>query len=114
MAEHAWYALVEENAMMSGWTRGDAYTWRLTQMIPLPPGSSVADLARDVAIRFVSDRPAMPQRRSVFRINELTYLVRVEGATSTHHFRVTVAEHVAEFDGEGRPVTPGYGSSIEA
>lgn len=111
--EHAWYALVEENATIGGMTMGDSYAWRLSGMIPLPAGVAIADLTRDVALRFQPIRPAMPRRRSVFRITELSWLVRIEGASSVHHFRVTAAEHIAEMDADGRPITADLGSSIE-
>jgi hypothetical protein len=111
--EYTWYALVEENTFMSGITAGDTYAWRVSQMIPLPPGADPAELAKDVAFRFQPVRPSMPRRRSVFRINDESFLVRIEGATSVHHFRVTMAEHVAELDAQGHPINPGQVARAE-
>ncbi len=91
---------------MGGMTMGDSYAWRLSQMIPLPAGADPAALAKDVAFRFQPVRPARPKRRSVFRINDESFLVRIEGATTVHHFRVTMAEHVAELDAKGQPISP--------
>jgi hypothetical protein len=102
--EYRWYALVEENSAIGGMTWGDTYAWRLTEMVPLPPGVSPEELAKDVAFRFQPARPSLPKRRSVFRIDDHSFMVRIEGAASVHHYRVTMAEHVAEFDGQGNPM----------
>jgi hypothetical protein len=100
MADNAWFALVEENSPVGGVGLRDTYAWRLMEIIPVPAGVEIEELVHDVALKFSPVRPAFPTRRSVFRVNAETYVVRVEGATSAHHFRVTAAEHIADLNGQ--------------
>jgi hypothetical protein len=80
-----WWVLVEE-------TEG---SYRGRRLVPLRPAEDREDalrLAEDAARTYEPRHPAMPQRRSVFRTMNDSWVVLVEGATSTFHFTVTAAK----------------------
>jgi len=86
-----WWVLVEET---DGGYRG-------RRLFPLQPAEDREDalrLAEEAARTYEPRHPAMPQSRSVFRTMNDSWVVLVEGATSTFHFTVTVAK--------GEPASP--------
>lgn len=57
--------------------------------------SQAQQAAAELALSYTPRHPMMEQSREVFQLSADAYLVRVEGATATFHFRVSVAEKVA-------------------
>ncbi|MFN8082034.1 MAG: hypothetical protein U0Q19_20945 [Kineosporiaceae bacterium] len=86
------YALLVEQQTGTG----ESMVWRVD---PLPtllaPGTGRAEADRaalDLAQRFQPHHPWNKGERTVFKLGEGSFLVLVEGATRTFHFRVSVAE----------------------
>ncbi|NUT35634.1 MAG: hypothetical protein HOV79_21480 [Hamadaea sp.] len=82
-----WYALIEET---SG--GGEAAKWRLTKTRGLGPDRANAlEMAAEMAAAHKPEYPWQEKGRQVFRQGEDTWIVVVEGAKSTYHFRITLA-----------------------
>jgi hypothetical protein len=72
---------------------GESKRWDLVWPPAGPGGRAEArQHAERTAYEFVPQNPYSEQRRAVFRLDEDSYLVRVEGMMSAFHFRVCVAE----------------------
>jgi hypothetical protein len=87
-----WFYLLVEQLTGSG----EAAVWRI-EPAPIPAGASRQDAraaALDLARTFRPKHPFSPRSRGVFRVDDDTLMVIVEGATKTFHFRVTVAEYL--------------------
>lgn len=86
------YAVVVEQQTGTG----ESMVWRVDpQPFVLPPGSArteAQEIALDMARTFQPNHPWNKGRRTVLRLGPDAYLVLVEGATKTFHFRVSVAE----------------------
>lgn len=76
---------------------GEAKRWDLVWP-PFGPGgrAEARAHAERTAYEFVPANPYSEQGRSVFRLDEDSYLVRVEGMMSSFHFRVSVAQALPE------------------
>ncbi|HEY6797810.1 MAG TPA: hypothetical protein VI248_24300 [Kineosporiaceae bacterium] len=75
---------------------GDSMTWRVDPE-PIPAGHSREEAraaALHLARTFQPRHPFSPKDRTIFRVDEDSYLVVVVGLTRTFHFRVTVAERL--------------------
>lgn len=86
------YALIVEQQTGSG----EGMVWRVDPLpILLAPGTRRLEADRaawDLAQRFEPHHPWNKGDRSVFKLGEGSFLVLVEGATKTFHFRVSVGE----------------------
>ena len=90
--ERSFVVLVEQTT-----GSGEAKRWDLVWP-PFGPGGRAE--AREHAVRtayeFVPQNPYSEQRRAVFKLDDDTYLVMVEGRMSSFHFRVCVAQALPE------------------
>jgi hypothetical protein len=76
---------------------GDTAAWRVDPA-PFPAGSTREE-ARATALKlartFQPRHPFSPKSRSVYRVDDDSYVVVIPGMTRTYHFRVTVAERLS-------------------
>ncbi len=87
-AEAQFCVLVEEivgSGESARWGLGETRSLRTTR-------ADARATALDMARTFSPRHPMFEQARDVYRVNEDEYIVLVQGATSTFHFRVCVAE----------------------
>ena len=89
-----WFVLVEET---SG--GGEYQTWSLADVWPAGGYEEAVQTARRLAFSYRPGRPRKPRLRSVFQSGDDCWIVVVEGAVSSGHFRVTVARWLG--DGPG-------------
>jgi hypothetical protein len=87
-----WYVLVEENV---GY--GENRNWQVTEMRPADDFEQALVSAEQTAQDHQPTHPSWPKSRSLFRTQDGGWLVTVEGATTTFHFRVSVAEYYGTF-----------------
>jgi hypothetical protein len=92
LQESAGYVLLVEQLIGSG----DAAAWRVAPE-PIPAGA-MREHARAAALKlarsFQPQHPMSPRARTVFRVNDDTLVVLVQGMTKTYHFRISVAEQL--------------------
>lgn len=90
--EPAGYVLIVEQ--LTG--AGETAVWRVDPA-PIPAGS-LREHARAAALKlarsFQPRHPMSPRARTVYRVNDDTLIVLVEGMTKTFHFRISVAEQL--------------------
>lgn len=82
-----WYVLIEEQV---GY--GSGIRWHLAHSAPASGADHATEMARYAAFNHVPTNPRMPKNRAVFRSPDGSWLVNVEGATMSFHFRVSIAE----------------------
>jgi hypothetical protein len=59
---------------------------------PVTDADAAAKRAYDLALGHRPENPGMPKERTLFRRPDGSWLVRVRGAVSKHHFTVSVLE----------------------
>lgn len=85
-----WHVLVEENT-----SSGQYAVWRIAETVELGPDRDTAYASAQQIT--ATHRPANPWREQSRRIYEHgpdAWIVVVEGAASTHHFRVSLVKLV--------------------
>ncbi len=82
-----WYVLIEET--VGG---GDSQRWSLTTIRRFADRDEALWHAADFARTYQPRHPAMPRNRRVFKIGEDSWVVYIEGAMRTYHFRIFVAQ----------------------
>jgi hypothetical protein len=89
-----WKVLIEEQG-----GSGEGRDWRLTEVRSAGvERDDAVKLAVTLAREYKPKHPWSPQKRSLYRAGDDTWLVVVQGATRNFHFRVTVAEHIETID----------------
>ncbi|RZS44266.1 hypothetical protein EV193_101141 [Herbihabitans rhizosphaerae] len=96
-----WAVVIEENT-----NRGDYMQWRVTHTSAAMPYEHAVGAAKETAALYQPQHPTLQQGRTVYHSGSDTWMVLVEGATSNHHFRVSVVEVVAQYDKAGRLTYP--------
>lgn len=94
MSSREWYALVEEQVGYGGGIR-----WHLARSVAASGPEHAAEVACHLAVNHVPVNPRVPKSRAVFRTPDGSWLVRVEGATTAFHFRVSIAEFFGVYPG---------------
>lgn len=95
-----WCLVIEETSR----NFNDARAWSMTGWMPCKSRGAALEEAYLKAKTYEPEHPSSPQGRTIYQIGEDTWLVVVPGATTTFHFRVSVARFVAELDRDGNPV----------
>jgi hypothetical protein len=86
------FALIVEQLTGSG----ESVIWRV-EPAPIPAGRTRAEArqaAAHLARTFQPRHPFSPRDRAVYRVDDDSYVVVVEGMTKRFHFRVSVAERL--------------------
>jgi hypothetical protein len=86
-----WYVLVEETI-----GSGESQRWSLTSIRSFEGRDQALREAAMSAREFVPRHPSMERKRRIFRVGDDTWVVYVEGAMRTYHFRVCVARDEGE------------------
>jgi hypothetical protein len=94
MSSGPWYVLIEEQVGYGGGIR-----WHLAHSIPASGPEHAAEMACHLAVNHLPTNPRMPKSRAVFRSPDGSWLVNVEGATMSFHFRVSIAEYFGIYPG---------------
>lgn len=90
-----WQVLIEETV------GGREGRWVLSRSVPCADQDDARRRAFELAREYQPEHPMSPQGRRIFQIGDDTWLVRVPGATSEFHFRVSAARLVAVHDAKG-------------
>ncbi|MCS7478946.1 hypothetical protein ACFFQW_36440 [Umezawaea endophytica] len=89
MGDARWWVLVEEVRGM-----GDGREWKVSHVAPVGDEEEARAEALRLAREFTPAYPWSPKSRKVLRLGDGSYLVIVEGRTSSFHFRTRVGELV--------------------
>lgn len=89
MSEARWWVVVDENRGM-----GDGREWTVSHAAPVGDQEAARAEALRLAREFTPAYPWSPRSRKVLRLGDGSYLVIVEGRTSSFHFRTRVGELV--------------------
>nr|WP_052478271.1 hypothetical protein [Kibdelosporangium sp. MJ126-NF4]CEL17330.1 hypothetical protein [Kibdelosporangium sp. MJ126-NF4]CTQ91442.1 hypothetical protein [Kibdelosporangium sp. MJ126-NF4] len=92
-----WAAVVEQS--QSGQA---AYVWALGPIQVADSRDHARAVAAELARTYRPTHPRRLRRRTVFRHDDDSLFVILEGATSRYHLRVSVVQVVADLDAEGR------------
>ncbi|MFL6141024.1 MAG: hypothetical protein ACJ72N_04000 [Labedaea sp.] len=92
--EPTWFVLLEETV-----GTGDRRTWSLTEVRPSGGYDEAVRAGRDLAFSFQPRHPMNPRQRSVFQSGDDCWIVVVQGAIRSFHFRVTVARWLGDAPG---------------
>ncbi|NUT18650.1 MAG: hypothetical protein HOV77_05655 [Hamadaea sp.] len=87
-----WYGLIEETT-----STGQYANWKLTNMydLGLDRDEAVAG-ALQLARTYQPKHPWSDRGRRIFEHGVDSWIVRVEGATSAHHFRLSLTRLISE------------------
>jgi hypothetical protein len=89
MDDARWWVVVEEIRGM-----GEGREWKVSHVVPVGDQESARAEALRLAREFQPAYPWSPKSRKVLRLDDGSYLVIVEGRTSSFHFAVRVGELV--------------------
>jgi hypothetical protein len=96
MNTERWRVLIEENH--------NGERWDLSRVEQATDRENAVALAEEAAYHYLPANPRKEERRSVFRCLDGSWLVDVTGVSGRRfHFRVTVAEWVADVPAGNRP-----------
>ncbi|WP_156753832.1 hypothetical protein [Actinokineospora pegani] len=96
-----WSVVVEANRQGNR----DVSQWQVTHYEQVGTLAAAQDRALVLARGLRPERPRNPRSRLVFRAQDGSLLVHIEGAVSSWHFRVSVLEFVGAFDSTGQALT---------
>ncbi len=90
-----WGVVVEEH-IQDLW---NGLRWAVSRQVPAEGYEHAVALAYEMAVHHVPNHPKQPRSRSLFRMQDGSWLVHVQGATFSWHFRVSVAQYYGTFPG---------------